>query len=95
MRGVLLGFPFLKALTPERHVDTHGGCIAVHFGGVLQYFLGKLYGLGVPKHCPVSARQMSGKVSLAAIFASRRLGSCFQPFETPNRRISTPIRGSP
>ena len=28
------------------------GGIAVHIGGVLQYFSDKLYGLGAPKQCP-------------------------------------------
>ena len=39
MGGVLLGFPFFKALKPERSSDTNGERTAVQIGGVLPYFL--------------------------------------------------------
>ena len=52
MGGVLQGFLFFKVQKPARLSDTNGRCIAANIGGVLQYFVDMLYGLGVLKHCP-------------------------------------------
>ena len=46
------GFPFFEASKPGKHGDANGGRTAVQIGGVLPYFLDKLWGLGFPKHSP-------------------------------------------
>ena len=53
MGGVSCDFHFFKSQRPGGHSDTGGGGggrIAVQIADALQYFLDKVYGLGVPKN---------------------------------------------
>ena len=55
------GFPFIRSLIPGKYGDTNGGRTAAQIGGVLPYFLDKLWGLGFPKHCPISFVLRAGR----------------------------------
>ena len=45
----------------------------VHIGGALQYFLDKLYGLGVPKQCPHLPFARSLAIAVAMLWCTQGL----------------------